>query len=174
MEQQTSARFRTSHWRSAVVAPIATVLAVGFVPRDLDFSRYPVLVAIIDLMFVLFLVGAVRAWIVLVRGRTELRLTADGVTMKRGRRELSLPWVAVGKLRVEWKSKTPWVVAWLDSTVEPEQVPVPRRKDGGYRVLPIGRGRSMKRRLRQLGEFRAASMAYNGRYIDVAAPGQSG
>ncbi|HET6739730.1 MAG TPA: PH domain-containing protein [Kribbella sp.] len=174
MQEKTYARFRTSLLRSVVVAPVASFLTYGFAPRQVSLDPYPVLTVIFDVMCVLFLVAAVRAWIVLLRGRSELRLTGEGLTIRRGRRELSLPWDSVGKVRVDWQSKTPWVVVWLHSSVAPEQVPVPRRSDGSYRVLPIGRGRSMKSRLRQLGEFRSAGMAYAGRYVDVTTPKPSG
>ena len=167
MEEQTDAKFSASRVRSAIAAPIATLLALGFVPRDFDLGEYPALTVILDLMFVVFLYVAVRSWIVVFRGPVNLRLAADGMTMRRGRRELTLPWAEVSLVRIVWKSKIPWVVVWLDRAVPAEQVPVRPGPDGSYRVLPIGRGRSVKRRMKQAARFRAASMAYGGRYIDV-------
>lgn len=117
------ATFSTSRRRSAFVAPIATLLVVGFAPRDFDFSRYPVLSVVFDLLFVALVVIAVRAWIGVVRPQAELRMTA-------------------------------------------EQVPVPRRPNGSFRVLPIGRGRTTTRRLQDLGRFSAAVMGFGGRYLD--------
>ncbi|NUR96895.1 MAG: hypothetical protein HOV67_16740 [Kribbellaceae bacterium] len=167
MEEQTSAKFSASRVRSAIAAPIATLLAVGFVPRDLDFSVYPVLTVILDLMFLVFVYVAVRTWIVVFRGPVQLRLAAGGMTMRRGRREVTLPWADVSLVRIVWKSKVPWVVVWLDQAVPTEQVPVRVERDGSYRMLPIGRGRSVKRRMKQAARFRAEIMGYGGRYIDV-------
>ncbi len=167
MEEQTYAKFSASRVRSAIAAPIATLLAVGLVPRDFDFSKYPALIVIIDLMFLLFLYVAVRTWIVVFRGPVNLRLAQTGLTMRRGRREVTLPWAEVTLVRIVWKSKIPWVVVWLDQAVPSDQVPVRPEKDGSYRVLPIGRGRSVRRRMKQSARFRAEIMAYAGRYIDA-------
>ncbi|HWD78849.1 MAG TPA: hypothetical protein VG497_08205 [Kribbella sp.] len=167
MEEQTYAKFSASRVRSAIAAPIATLLAVGLVPRDLDFSEYPALTVILDLLFLLFLYVAVRTWIVVFRGPFNLRLAAGGMTMRRGRRETTLPWAEVALVRIVWKSKIPWVVVWLDEAVPADQVPVRPERDGSYRVLPIGRGRSVKRRMKQAARFRAEIMGYGGRYIDV-------
>lgn len=174
MQDKTYARFSASRWRSMAVAPIATVLAVGFAPRDLDLDRYGAFSVVADVFFLLCLAAAVRAWIVVLRGRDGLWLTADGVRLKRAKRELSVPWDAVGLVRIDWKSKTPWVVLRLADAVPSDQVPVRAEPDGSYRVLPLGHGRSMKSRMKQIGKFRVAGMTYGGRYVNVTSPAQSG
>lgn len=168
MKEKLYAKFSTSRLRAAIAAPIATLLAALLAPRNLDFGRYPALTVIVDLFFLLFLALAVRAWIVVLRGPVNVRLAAEGMTMRRGRREVTLAWVEVGLVRIVWQKKTPWVVVWLDDAVPAERILVSRQQDGSYRVLPIGRGRSMRSRLKQIGRFRSEIMGYAGRYVDVA------
>ncbi|MFF0266495.1 hypothetical protein [Kribbella sp. NPDC004536] len=169
MEEQTYAKFSASRVRSVITAPIATLLALALLPRDFfDLSKYPVTTVILDVLFVVFLYVAVRTWIVVIRGPVNLRLAADGLTMRRGRRELTLPWADVSLVRISWKSKVPWVVVWLAEAVPADRVPVRAERDGSYRVLPIGRGRSVRRRMKQAAGFRTEIMGYAGRYIDVS------
>ncbi|MFF0338721.1 hypothetical protein [Kribbella sp. NPDC004875] len=168
MDQQVeelSATFSTSRVRAIIWAPIATFLVVGFSPRDLKYE-HPVWDVFFNLVCLLFLVLAVRAWIAVLRPRFELRLASDALTIKRGRRKLIAPWQSVGRVRVEWHSKVPWVVVWLDATVTPDDVPVRRREDGSYWVLPVGLGRSTRKRTKQLEQFRTAVMGCGGRYLD--------
>jgi hypothetical protein len=164
--QELGAIFRTSRVRAAIWAPIATFFVVGFFPRDLDYSQGAAWDVFFNLLCLLFLVLAVRAWIAVLRPRAELRLASDGLTIKRGHRELTAPWAAVGQIRIDWHSKRPWVLVWLDATFTPDEVPVPRRPDGSYHVLPIGAGRSTKKRTEQLNQLRTAVMGYGGRYMD--------
>ncbi|MGW7682640.1 hypothetical protein ACWGID_18005 [Kribbella sp. NPDC054772] len=168
MEQQVkelSATFRTSRVRAMIWAPIATFFVVGFFPRNLDYEN-PVSDVFFNLVCLLFVVLAVRAWIAVLRPRAELRLASEALTIKRGRRELIAPWQAVGQIRVVWHSKRPWVVVWLDATLTPDEVPVSRREDGSYWVLPVGLGRSTRKRTQQLEKFRTDVMGYGGRYLD--------
>lgn len=162
---EPGASFSTSRLRPAIVAPVATVLFVGLVPREFDYSRQLAGMLFANFLCLLCLAVAVRAWILVLRPRAELRLTASGLTMTHGRRALTAPWAAVTQIRIDQRSRRPWVVVWLDPAFAAE-VPVPRRPDGSYRVLPIGRGRSKTRRIQHIGRLRAAIMGFGGRYLD--------
>lgn len=165
MQLPMCATFSTSRRRPVIIASIATLLAVVFVPQEFDFSRDLVWKVGFDLLFVWFLVVAVRAWIAAFRPQAELRMTAEGLAMKYGRRELTVPWAAVGQFRIDEQKKTRWVVVWLNPSVPVDQVPVPRQPNGGFRVLPIGRGRSTTQGTQDLGRFRSAAMGFSGHYL---------
>ena len=163
---EVTATFTTSRTRSAIVAPITSLLFLGLVPRDLDYGQYPGAKLFVNFLCLTCLIFAVRAWRVVLRRKTELQLTPGGLTVRRSEAELSVPWAAVGQIRIDWDKNRPWVVAWLDSTITPDQVPASRRPDGSYRLFEIGQGRSTGKRVRDVERIRAAIMGYGGRYLD--------
>jgi hypothetical protein len=120
----------------------------------------------VNLLELLLLFGAVRAWPLVLRRPVELRMTPSDLAVKRGDRELTVPWAAVGEIRIDGDGRRPWVVAWLDPTLSPDQVPASRRRDNSYRLLPMAHGRSVKKRNQQIAEIRAAITGYGRRYLD--------
>jgi hypothetical protein len=94
-------------------------------------------------------------------------LTPTALTLKRGGSDLTVPWAAVGQIRIDGDIRRPWVVALLDPTQSPGDVPAPRRRDGTYKLFPIAHGQSVKKRTKKLVELRAAIMGYGRRYLDA-------
>jgi hypothetical protein len=147
-----------------------TLLSFGLSPRphdlaELDLDRLPTIL-LLNVLCVLCLLLAVRSWFLVIRRPVELRLTATDLTVKRGGRELTVPWAAVGHIRVGGDFRWPWMVAYLDPTVSPEQVPASRGRDGAYKLFPVGHGLSAKKRGPKLRELRAAVMGYGRRFLD--------
>jgi hypothetical protein len=162
--------FTTKRTRPAVVAVITTLLAYGLAPRPQSFGTYdlahlPVLM-IFSVLCLLCLLTAVRSWFLVIRRPVELRVTPTDLTVKRGGQELTVPWAAAGHIRVGGDFRWPWVVAYLDPTVGPDQVPASRGRDGAYKLFPVGHGQSAKQRGRKLRELRAAIMGSSRRYLD--------
>jgi eukaryotic-like serine/threonine-protein kinase len=89
-----------------------------------------------------------------------------GRSVNRGGQELTVPWAAVGHIRVGGDFRWPWVVAYLDPTFGPDQVPAARGRDGAYKLFPVGHGLSAKKRGMKLRELRAAIMGASRRYLD--------
>ena len=165
--------FTTSRKRPIIVAVITTVLFLVIVPKDVrsfadpDYIReYLIGIVITTILWLLFLVVALRNWRVVLRRPAELRLTSTGIAVRRDGRELTAAWTAVGQIRIDGDERRPWVVAWLDPALSPDDVPVPRRSDGAYKLFPIAHGQPMKRRMAQLKELRGAITGYGRRYLD--------
>jgi hypothetical protein len=170
-EQQqpdVSATFTTKRTRPIVIAAICTPLFLMHVLTD-DFSYdvYPKSELFGNLVELLLLIAAVRAWPLVVRRPSELRLTPTSLTVKRGDRELTVPWPAVGHIYLHGHYSRPWVVAWLDPSINPDQVPVSRRKDGSYRLFPIGHGRTTKARNAQGAAVQQALKGFGRRWVEV-------
>jgi hypothetical protein len=156
--------------RSIVVAVLCTpafLLIIGTDPFAYGYSLRGELTA--NLVELVLLVAAVKAWPIVLRRPTELRMTPDTLTVKRGDRELILPWQAVGQIYLDVKGNRPWVVVWLDPSVDPAQVPVSRRRDGSYRIFPIAHGRGIKARHAQIGLFQNAIKGFARRWVEVIA-----
>jgi eukaryotic-like serine/threonine-protein kinase len=163
-----SATFTTTRKRPIVVAVITTLLFLGLVPRDFDYEA-PSLAGELfaNFLCLLCLFLAVRSWHRVLRRPVELRLTPSGLTVKRGGADLTVPWIAVGRIRIDGDIRRPWVVAWLDPTQSPVDVPARRRRDGAYKLFPVAHGQSVNKRTKKLVELRAAIMGYGRRYLDA-------
>jgi hypothetical protein len=122
-----------------------------------------------NLVQLLLLIAAVRAWPLAARRPSQLRLTPTGLTVKRADRELTIPWPAIGVLYIDGHYSRPWVVAHLDPSINPDQVPASRRSDGSYRLFPIGHGRTAKKRLAQGAELQQALKGFGRRWVEVRA-----
>jgi hypothetical protein len=160
------ATFTTTRTRPTVVAVITTLLFLVLAVHDYNYRDYPAGEVLVNLVCLVLLIPAVRAWLCVVRRPVELRLTPAELTIHRGDRELSLPWDAIGQIRIEGDLRRPWVVAWLHPTQDRTEVPASRRRDGAYKLFPIGHGQSVKKRGQKVGELRAAIMGYGRRYLD--------
>jgi hypothetical protein len=161
------ATFTTTRTRPAVLAVITSLLAYVLAPRpqDFDLAHLPLLM-ILSVLSLLCLLTAVRSWFLVIRRPVELRVTPTNLTVKRGGHELTVPWAGVGHIRVGGDFRWPWVVAYLDPTLGPDQVPASRGRDGAYKLFPVGHGLSAKKRGRRLRELRAAIMGSSRRYLD--------
>jgi hypothetical protein len=169
MQQQVDSgtSFTTKRRRAAVVAVITTLLVVVvFQPWRLNFDDYPVFQTIFLILAAVCLRFAVRAWTRVLRGRGELRMTPADLTVTRRGRQLTIPWSDVADIRIDGKPKAPWVLARLAPTVDRAAVPASRRRDGTYRLFPVGHGQSKKERLKTREQLRAAIMGCGRRYLD--------
>ena len=171
---EVGATFKTTRKRPIIVAVITTVLALALVPHDLrsfadlDYLReYLVGIVVTTILWLLCLVVAVRNWRIVLRRPVKLRLTPTGITAQRNGRDLTVAWDAVGQIRIDGDDRRPWVAAWLDPARSPDDVPLPRRSDGAYKVFPVAHGRPMKKRRTQLQELRGAITGYGRRYLDA-------
>ena len=152
------ATFTTTRARPIIVAVISTLLLLVLAVHDYNYRDYPAAEVFVNVVCLVLLIPAVRSWLCVVRRPVELRLTPAEVSIQRGGRELSLPWNAIGQIRIEGDLRRPWVVAWLHPLQDRTDVPASRRRDGAYKLLPIGHGQSVKQRGQTVGEHRAAIM----------------
>ncbi|MEV6287151.1 serine/threonine-protein kinase [Kribbella sp. NPDC051770] len=97
----------------------------------------------------------------------RLVVNADGLTATRSGRTGSVPWSAVSRIRLVGRPRRVWLVVWLDPARAAELPASPHRFHGGHRVFPVAHGATSRRRLRQIGELRAALNWYAGRLFDV-------
>jgi hypothetical protein len=159
--------FTTKRTRAAVVAVITTLLLVGvFQPWRLNFDEYPIGQTIVLMLAAVCLLFAVRSWPRVLRGRSELQMTPADLTMTYRGRRLTVPWSDVADIRIDGKPKTPWVIARLSPDVDRAAVPVPRRRDGSYKLFPIAHGQPSKERLQTRERLRAAIMGCGRRYLE--------
>jgi eukaryotic-like serine/threonine-protein kinase len=161
------ASFGTGRGRASVFAVVSTVLWLAFVPADPQVKvLHPVLSTLSGLVSLVFLYFAVRGWILVLRPKVVLRLSPQGLTVKRAYREATIPWYGVTRLHVGGDSKRPWLIAWLEPQFQ-NQLPVShRRHHGGLRIYPIAHGSTQARRRTQVNELRAALNWYAGRIHD--------
>jgi hypothetical protein len=166
-QMDVGATFTTTRTRPAVVAVIMTLFALALVPHEFSYTRQTLGAALfVHGLCLLCLLVAIRSWRMVLRPPAELRFTPTSLTLRRGDRELTVPWTAVGQIRIDGDVRRPWVVAWLDPTQSPTDIPASRRRDGAYRLFPVAHGQSVKKRGRKLRELRAAIMGYGRRYLD--------
>jgi hypothetical protein len=138
------ATFTTTRTRPTVVAVITAVLFLVLAVHDYNYRDYPAGEVLVNLVCLVLLIPAVRAWLCVVRRPVELRLTPAELTIHRGDRELSLPWDAIGQIRIEGDLRRPWVGGLAPSHAGP---------DRGPRVAPAGwRLQALSDRPRAVGE----------------------
>lgn len=161
------ASFASSRARPGLLAGIFTVLWLALIPADPQVKAlHPVLSTLSGLVSLVFLYFAVRSWILVLRPKVVLRLSPQGLTVKRAYREATIPWYGVTRLHVGGDSKRPWLIAWLEPQYQ-NQLPVShRRHHGGLRIYPIAHGATRARRQTQVNELRAALNWYAGRIHD--------
>lgn len=166
-QQDVGATFATARTRQTVVAAIATLFFLWFmVTEDFRYGEVWPAAVCVNLLELLILVTAVRAWHLVLRRPVELHLNPSELTVKRGDRQVAVPWGTVGEIRIDGDPRRPWVMARLNPTLSPDQVPAARRRDGSYRLFPIAHGRSVKKRNQQIVELRTAIMGYGRRWMD--------
>jgi hypothetical protein len=165
-QQMDGVTFTTSRRRPAVVAAISTVCLLLLFPQSLDFVRDPAPWIPVDVLWLVFLILAVRNWRHVLRRPVQLRFTPADLTVTSGGRQVSIPWYEVADIRFDGKPKQPWVAARLTPAVNPAVVPVSRRGDGSYKLFPIGHGQTTKQRVTSLKHLRAAIMAHGRRYLE--------
>ena len=135
------ATFTTTRTRPTVVAMITTLLFLFLAVHDYNYRDCPAGEVLVNLVCLVLLIPAVRAWLCVVRRPVELRLTPAELTIHRGDRGLSVPWNAIGQIRIEGDLRRPWVVAWLHPTQDRTEVPASRRRDGAssFRSATVSR-----------------------------------
>jgi len=167
LPQPGGATFSTSRTRSVVIATITTLLFLGLLPTDAETrTRYPVASMIFGIVDLVCLYFAIRHWIHLLRRRVELGLAPHGLTIARGKHRATVPWSGVNRIRVAGDVRRPWLIVWVEP---PYLNAVPARRKphhGGYKIYPIAHGASVKRRIRQVDELRAALNWYAGHRHD--------
>ncbi|WP_432885976.1 hypothetical protein ACQPYH_02600 [Kribbella sp. CA-245084] len=165
-QQLDGAMFTTTRRRQTIVAVISTLCLLALVPHNLDFVRDPVGWIPVALLWLIFLVVAVRNWLYVLRKPIQLHMTPTDLRVSSGGRQATIPWYEVADIRIDGKPKRPWIVARLTPAVDPAEVPVSRRRDGSYKLFPIAHGQSTKRRLVSRQHLRTAIMANGRRYLD--------
>jgi len=162
------ATFTTTRKRPAVVAIIATLFFLVLVPHHYSYAMDQLVAELMmNFLSLLCLFLAVRGWRLVLRRPYELRMLPTGLTVSRGGRELTVPWNAVGQIRIEGDVRRPWVVGWLEPSQTPADLPAARRRDGAYKLFPVGHGQSVKKRGQLREELRSAIMVYGRRYLDA-------
>ncbi|WP_432944158.1 hypothetical protein ACQPXM_02130 [Kribbella sp. CA-253562] len=98
--------------------------------------------------------------------KVRLVVSADGLTTTRAGRTGSVPWSSVSRIRLVGHGRRIWLVVWIDPARAGELPASRRRFHGGHRIFPVAQGSTNRRRIRQLGELRAALTWYAGRLFD--------
>lgn len=168
----TGATFRTS--RGAGVTWGCVCLAGAIVTGRISgpsTAAFPLLRLTAFLACLLLLGNAIRLLVRAARPQMSLDLGRPGFRVRRGQRGTELAWADVARVRIVDETKRPWLVVWLRDG-RPEPVPlggnVFSRRHGGLLVYPIAHERPRLRRLREVGEMRAALAWYAPQVHDPA------
>jgi serine/threonine protein kinase len=121
---------------------------------------------------VCWLISLVGLWMLawrlpfLFSRKVRLVVSADGLTTTRAGRTGSIPWSSVSRIRLVGHGRRIWLVVWIDPARAGDLPASRRRFHGGHRIFPVAQGSTNRRRIRQLGELRAALTWYAGRLFD--------